>query len=111
MLNSEDSVWIEVIHRLPGQVLDLTDFSFFGHNRAPLQINARNDSGGVCLFVKNDLLTLFAASVLNNSYDRILLISFKHKSFGDCFNICVIYRHMAHHDMEMLRNFMINYYM
>ena len=54
-------------------------------------MNARNGSGGVCLFVKNDLLNLFNVDILDNSYEGILWVSFKHKTSSECFNICVCY--------------------
>ena len=76
---------------MPGQYIDLINCFFVGHNRARLHLNAWNGSGGVCLFVKNDLLALFNVSVLDNSYEGILCVSFKHKSSNECFNICVCY--------------------
>ena len=64
--------------------------SFFGHtcNRTRLHLNARNGSGGV----KNDMLNFFNVDILvDNSYEAILWVSFKHKTSNECFNICVCY--------------------
>ena len=86
-----DIICIAETHLLPGQSIDLINCFFVGHNRKRLHLNARNGSGGVCLFVKNDLLTLFNVSVLDNSYEGILWVSFKQKSSNEFFNICVCY--------------------
>ena len=86
-----DIICIAETHLLPGQSIDLINCFFVGHNRTRLLLNARNGSGGVCHFVKNDLLTLFNVSVLDNSYEGIIWVSFKHKSSNEFFNICVCY--------------------
>ena len=58
--------------------LDLENFDFYGHNRHSTHIHAPKGSGGVGIFVKNDIILQFNVSVfmvLDKYYDGILGIS------------------------------------
>ena len=50
-------------------------FTFYGHNRHSTHIRAPKGSGGVSIFVRNDLFPHFNISILDKSYDGILGIS------------------------------------
>ena len=72
-------------------MIQLPGFTWFGHNRANIHRNARAGSGGVGLFINDNLLVDFNVSVLDASCEGILLLSLCHKQ--DSVNIlpCVCY--------------------
>ena len=78
--------------KLLGQAdLKVDNYTWFGHNRSQLHVNARTGSGGVGILVKNELLYTFDAAIIDNTHEGILWIQFKEKVSGEKFNICVCY--------------------
>ena len=70
-----DIICVNETHLQGDAFLDLENFTFYGHNRHSTHIRAPKGSGGVGIFVKNDIISQLNVSVLDKSYDGILGIS------------------------------------
>ena len=71
-------------------VLELTDYTWFGHNRTDIRRND-NGSGGVGLFVKSELFQQFEISVFDKCFRDVLCVEFIDKTTHLKFAICVYY--------------------
>ena len=68
-------------------------YTFYAHNRKNLHRSAKRGSGGVGVFVKNELCETYAVFVLDNSYDDILWIKLSSKRTMKILSyVCVICR-------------------
>ena len=64
---------------LTGQnTIFIDGYTWYGHNRPTKHVNARRGSGGVRLFVKNELFNHFKVEIIDKSTDGILLLQFTH---------------------------------
>ena len=70
-----DIICINETHLQGDTTIDIEGFTFYGHNRHSTHIRAPKGSGGVDIFVRNDLFSHFNISILDKSYDGILGIS------------------------------------
>ena len=64
---------------LTGQnTIFIEGYTWYGHNRSTKHVNARRGSGGVGLFVRNELFTHFKVEIIDKSIDGILLLQVTH---------------------------------
>ena len=61
-------------HLRPNESITLNGYTWYGHNRAQLSINAVRGSGGVRVFIKDSVLSLFDVYDLDKSYGGIFWI-------------------------------------
>ena len=79
-------------HLRESQAIDLTGYTFFGHNRLALSVNAVRGSGGVGLLAKNKLVECFKIDIIDKSFEGIMWINFTDRYDPDCtFKICACY--------------------
>ena len=52
-------------HLRPNESITLNSYTWYGHNRTQLSINAIQGSGGVGFFIKDSVLSLFHVSWIN----------------------------------------------
>ena len=57
----------------------LNGFHWFGNNRKNIHVRARKGSGGVGVFVKNELLCTFSIEIIEQSLEGIIALKFSHK--------------------------------
>ncbi len=69
----------------------LDGYTAFTHNRTHLHRRARSGSGGVCLFIKSQLLQMYSATILDITAEDVLWVQLKHNSTSYCVNVCVCY--------------------
>ena len=55
-------------HLRPNESITLNGYTWYGHNRTQLSINAIRGSGGVGFFIKDSVLSLFHVYELDKSY-------------------------------------------
>lgn len=65
-----------------GIVLTELGYKWKGFNRKNLHINAPKGSGGVGLLIKNCIFETYEVTVVDQSYDGILGVTFKNKQSG-----------------------------
>ena len=64
---------------LTGQnTISIDGYTWYEHNRPTKHVNARRGSGGVGLFVRNELFNHFKVEIKDKSIDGILLLQFTH---------------------------------
>ena len=61
-------------HLRPNDSITLNGYTWYGHNRTQLSINAVRGSGGVGFFIKDSVLSLFDVYELDKSYEGIFWI-------------------------------------
>ena len=55
------------------------NFTWFGHNRLSLHVNARKGSGGVGFLLHNSVLIQYNVDCINRTIEGVLIISLCHK--------------------------------
>ena len=80
-------------------------YKWIGRNRSLKHVRAPKGSGGVGFFIKNRLYDIFLISIVDNSYDGIFGIKFKHR-ISDI-EIFFIYLLNSVNMVEMLMNFLV----
>ena len=60
------------------ETLRIDGYTFYGHNRGDLHKRAKRGSGGVGIFVRNQLLNMFTVSILDDTVEDILWIKLSH---------------------------------
>ena len=75
------------------ETLYVSGYTFYGHNRVNLHRRAKRGSGGVGIFVRNQLLNTFTVSVLDDTVEDILWVKLIHRDNMPSDNIvlCVAY--------------------
>ena len=75
------------------ETLNVSGYTFYGHNRVNLHRRAKRGSGGVGIFVRNQLLNTFTVSVLDDTVEDILWVKLIHRDNVPSDNIvlCVAY--------------------
>ena len=77
---------------LPDQnVLKIEGYLWLGYNRQEIHRNAPKASGGVGIFIKENLTQDFNVEIVDKSYDGILGVKFSHKSTDYTFVVFVSY--------------------
>ncbi|CAG2231287.1 unnamed protein product [Mytilus edulis] len=67
-------------------------YTWIGNNRKQLHVRARAGSGGVALLVRNDVLSDYNVTKINDLVDGIIWIRFSERNNTEsCFYICVVY--------------------
>lgn len=61
------------------ETLRIDGYTFYGHNRGDLHKRAKRGSGGVGIFVRNQLLNMFTVSILDDAVEDILWIKLSHR--------------------------------
>ena len=61
------------------------------HNRRHIHKRAKIGSGGLCVFIRTQLLTHFEVTVLDDSIEDILWVKLLHRESNQCYSICVCY--------------------
>ena len=62
-------------------------YRWIGHCRPTRHVNAKMTHGGVGIFIKDTLYTTYNISILDRSFDGILVLLFKHKITEYCFAV------------------------
>ena len=68
----------------------LDNYTWIGHNRQNLRQND-NGSGGVGIFIKNELYKAYYISIFDKKFRDVLVVKFKDKTSSYSFIICVYY--------------------
>ena len=71
--------------------IKLPGYHFFGQNRQQLHVRARAGSGGIGVFVKDEIMQQYNVSVLDSSVEGIMWVKIASKNGGLTWNICVVY--------------------
>ena len=69
----------------------LEGYTSFVHNRRHIHKRAKIGSGGLCVFIRTQLLTHFEVTVLDDSIEDILWVKLLHRESNQCYSICVCY--------------------
>ena len=99
-----DIICINETHLQGGTTIDIDGFTFYGHNRHSTHIRAPKGSGGVGIFVRNDLFSHFNISILDKSYDGILGISIISKETPLLYSAHTYHRN-RHYGVAMQQDF------
>ena len=57
----------------------LRGYTAYTHNRKNVHIRARTGSGGVCLFIKDDILHFYSVSIVDKSIEDIMWVKLVNK--------------------------------
>jgi hypothetical protein len=86
-----DMLCIAETHLTGAGILTVDGYTWIGQNRKRIHVRAKVGSGGVGVLVKNELYQQFDVCVLEDKYEGILWLSFKHRLITCNFNVCVCY--------------------
>ena len=71
--------------------LNVEGYTWFGHCRFGKHKKAPKTFGGVGIFIRNDILMEYLISIVDQSFDGILILKCKHKFSDFVFIICEAY--------------------
>lgn len=66
-------------------------YTFYSNNRTNIHRNAKRGSGGVGIFVKNELMSLYNVSILDATVEDILWLKFSSENCAENIVICACY--------------------
>ena len=71
--------------------MNIEGYIWYGNNRKHIHKRAPKGSGGVGVFVRNELTDLFKIELLNDTMEGILWLSLISKSTTETLKVCVCY--------------------
>ena len=80
-----DIISINETHHSHDLNIKFNNYSWFSNCRRTRHKNANVTHGGVGIFVNNELLNNFSVSIVDNTFDGILLLLLQHKLSEYCF--------------------------
>ena len=78
-------------HLKYGDTINVHNYTWFGHNRERLHINAPKGSGGVGFLVHEKLFKSFNISIWDKTYEGILILHFQNKISLSTFAVATCY--------------------
>ena len=88
---NSDIVCICETHLRDHDVINMTGYAWYGHNRHSRNVRAWRGSGGIGIFVKDEITQIFTVTIIDNTFDGILGIALTHKWSGVRLAVCVCY--------------------
>lgn len=73
-----DVISICETHLTNNDVINIDSYTWFGFNRQDIHRNAPKGSGGVGLLVRNSLLDVYSAEIVDKQFDGILALKLVH---------------------------------
>lgn len=73
------------------ETLTIPGYTFYSHNRTSIHKRAKRGSGGVGIFIRNELLKLFSVTVLDDKVEDVLWIKLSSNIRSDDIVLCVAY--------------------
>ena len=86
-----DIIGIAETHLQGNNIPALRGYTAYTHNIRNVHIRSRAGSGGVCLFMKDDILIFYSVSIVDKSTEDIMWVKLVNKVTLSSTFICVCY--------------------
>ena len=86
-----DILGVAETHFLGDQILQIDGYQWYGQNRKNLHKNAKRGSGGVGFLIRSNLMNFYNVSIVDDSFEGIMLLKFISKIENKDFYTCVCY--------------------
>ena len=74
-----DIMCLSETHLIGEETIVVDKYTWYGHNRPRKHVNIHKGSGGVGVFIKNELFEEFDVNIVDKSFDGFLSIQLQHK--------------------------------
>lgn len=86
-----DIIGLAETHLTRDNKVEVSGYTWFGHNRSSLHFRARKGSGGVGFLIRNNVFNDFYIKICDDSYEGLLWLELTNKSSSEILRTCVCY--------------------